>query len=326
MRLALSRGRFSLSTEDFLQAVSINNCAIIVSPDDNVAVVKCPLASETLVEMPDGRTIRVTGDVTKGNRFATKSIPVKEFVLQYGQPIGTSLGIHEGDPVSHANMSDEVPVQRSLPENLHNAEPTYIPAGEVPSFMGFRRSDGRVGTRNYVLVIPTSMCSSHEALQIATIAEFTIYNRQKYPNVDGVVAIPHNKGCGCPDGSNVEILLRVLANYADHPNVGGVVLLELGCEKTNLSVVERHLQKFKRTMRKPLVRIGVQDAGGTQAAIQHGLDAVRAMLPVVNVTQRELCSMSDLVLGVKCGASDAFSGISANPSLGRASDRLVSSR
>lgn len=308
-----------------MQAVSINNCAIIVSPEDNVAVVKCPLASETLVEMPDGRTIRVTGDVTKGNRFATKSIPVKEFVLQYGQPIGTSLGIHEGDPVSHANMSDEVPVQRSLPENLHNAAPTYIPTGEVPSFMGFRRSDGRVGTRNYVLVIPTSMCSSHEALQIATIAEFTIYNRQKYPNVDGVVAIPHNKGCGCPDGSNVEILLRVLANYADHPNVGGVVLIELGCEKTNLSAVEQHLSQSRQIISKPLVRIGVQDVGGTQATIEHGLRAVEAMLPTVNNARRQTCAIGELVLGVKCGASDAFSGISSNPSLGSAADRLVCS-
>src|SRR5262245_24490116 len=151
--------------------------------------------------MPDGRTIRVTAGITKGNRFATKSIPAGDFVLQYGQPIGTSLGIQEGDPISHANMSDEVPVPRELPEDLRNAAPAYIAPDEVPSFMGFRRSDGRVGTRNYVLIIPTSMCSSHEALQIATIAEFTIYKREKYPNVDGIVAIPHNKGCGCPDGS-----------------------------------------------------------------------------------------------------------------------------
>src|SRR5215813_5858420 len=128
MRLALSRGRFSLSTEDFLQAVSINNCAIIVSPEDNVAVVKSPLASETLVEMPDGRTIRVIGDVTKGNRFATKSVPAGDFVLQYGQPIGTSLGIREGDPVSHANMSDEVPVVRSLPADLHTPDTHFFSA------------------------------------------------------------------------------------------------------------------------------------------------------------------------------------------------------
>jgi arabinonate dehydratase len=311
--------------EVFLRVALINSCAIVVDPADNVAVVKTPLASGALVEIADGHHVRLTGDVTPGNRFATKPIPAGGLVLQYGQPIGTSLGIAEGDPVSHANMSDEVPLRRDLPPDLHNDPPRYLQKSDVATFMGFRRPDGRVGTRNFVLIVPTSMCSSHEALQIATIAEFTIYNRETYPNVDGVVAIPHNKGCGCPDGSNVEILLRVLANYADHPNVGGVVLLELGCEKTNLSVVEQHLQKFKRTMGKPLVRIGVQDVGGTQAAIQHGLDAVRTMLPAVNATQRESCSVSELILGVKCGASDAFSGISANPSLGRAADQLIRS-
>jgi altronate hydrolase len=316
---------FWWSMEASLPAASINSCAIIVHPADNVAVVKRPIAADTLVEMAAGRVIRINGGVSAGNRFATKSIAPAEFVLQYGQPIGTSLGIGEGDTVSHANMSDEVPVRRDLPDDLCNPEPDYFSPNEVASFMGFRRADGRVGTRNYVLIVPTSMCSSHEAQQIATIAEFTIYKRDKFPNVDGIVAIPHNKGCGCPDGSNVEVLLRVLANYADHPNVGGVVLIELGCEKTNLSSVEQHLLKRQRRIAKPLVRIGVQEAGGTMAAIERGLRAVETMLPLVNDTRRDRCSMSELVLGVKCGASDAFSGISANPSLGRAADKLVRS-
>jgi arabinonate dehydratase len=311
--------------EGFLQVASINSCAIVVNDSDNVAVVKTPIETGTVIEMNDGRSIPVSGNVGSGNRFATKPIPAGELVLQYGQPIGTSLGIGLGDPISHANMSDDVPVRRDLPEDLHNPAPDYFSSSDVPGFMGFRRPDGRVGTRNYVLIIPTSMCSSHEAQRIATVAEFGLYNRQKYPNVDGIVAIPHNKGCGCPDGSNVEVLLRVLANYADHPNVGGVVLIELGCEKTNLSVVEHYLQKCERKLAKPLVRIGVQDAGGTQAAIDSGLQAVEQMLSQVNETRREPCSMADLVLGVKCGASDAFSGISANPSLGRAADTLVRS-
>jgi altronate hydrolase len=199
----------------------------------------------------------------------------------------------------------------------------YLPSDRIPSFTGFRRADGRVGTRNFVLVVPTSMCASHEALQVATVAEFTEYSRERFPNVDGVVAIPHNKGCGCPDGSNIEVLLRVLSNYADHPNVGGVVLMELGCEKTNLSVVEKYLERCRRKLAKPFARIGVQEAGGTQAAIARGLEAVRGMLPAVNNAAREAVSMRELVLGVKCGASDAFSGISANPSLGRAADELV---
>src|SRR4029079_17770975 len=185
--------------------------------------------------------------------------------------------------------------------------------------------DGRVGTRNYVLIVPTSMCASHEALQISTIAEFTLYEREKYPNVDGVVAIPHNKGCGCQEGSTIDVMLRTLSNYADHPNVGGVILIDLGCEKTNLSQVEKYLLKRDKAFDKPVAKIGIQEVGGTQAAIQRGLQEVERMLPAVNQTKREECLASEIVLGVKCGGSDGFSGISANPSLGRASDLLVQS-
>src|SRR5437867_4412877 len=304
----------------------LSEFAIIVDPKDNVAVVKKTVPEGATVQLPDGRAVRVSATIGIGNRFALRPIPAGEFVRQYGQPIGTSLGIEEGDAVSHSNMSDDVPVVRSLPENLHTPPPDYFSPSECGAFMGYWRADGRVGTRNYVLIVPTSMCASHEAQQISSTAEFTVYSREQYPNVDGVVAIPHNKGCGCPDGSNIEILLRVLSNYADHPNVGGVVLMELGCEKTNLSVVEDYLGRCRRRLSKPLVRIGVQDVGGTRAAIELGVEAVRAMLPAVNGAKREKVSMGELVLGVKCGASDAFSGISANPSLGRAADAIVRSR
>jgi len=303
---------------------TLNDYAIIVDRSDNVAVVKNAVAAGTSIEA-SGRTIVVTRDVSVGNRFALCAIPSGEYVRQYGQPIGTSLGIAEGDLVSHANMSDEVPLVRTLPDNLHTPPPAYLAPNEAPTFMGFRRPDGRVGTRNFILIVPTSMCASHESQQISNIAEFNLYSRETFPNVDGIVAIPHNKGCGCPDGSNIDVLLRVLSNYADHPNVGGVVLMELGCEKTNLSVVEDYLNRCKRKLSKPFVRIGVQDVGGTKNAIQRGLDAVRDMLPAVNEATREKVGIGELVLGVKCGASDAFSGISANPSLGRAADMLVRS-
>jgi altronate hydrolase len=305
--------------------VPLDECAIIVHQADNVAVLRKTVADGTTLVFGVG-VIRVGAAIDAGHRVALRGIPAGELVRQYGQPIGTSLGIAAGDPVTRSNMSDDVPVVRSLPEDLNTPPPAYLPPHEVATFMGFRRGDGRVGTRNFVLIVPTSMCASHEALQVATVAEFTEYSRERFPNVDGVVAIPHNKGCGCPDGSNIDILLRVLSNYADHPNVGGVVLMELGCEKTNLSVVEKYLERCQRTLAKPFVRIGVQDAGGTQAAIARGLSAVREMLPAVNATSRERVPVSELVLGVKCGASDAFSGISANPSLGRAADELVRSR
>ncbi len=299
--------------------------AIIVDRTDNVAIVKKETTAGLDLFLADGREMRVNSVVAPGHRFATRNIPVGEFVLQYGQPIGTSLGIECGDAITHENMSDDVPVIRVLPEDLRTPAPEYFPESERATFMGFRRPDGRVGTRNFVLIVPTSMCASHEAQQISIIAEYTLYSRQKYSNVDGVVAIPHNKGCGCQDGSTIDIMLRTLSNYAGHPNVGGVILIDLGCEKTNLAQVEKYLLKRDKSFNKPVAKIGIQEVGGTQAAIQQGLKEVERMLPEVNQATREEVSVSELVLGVKCGGSDGFSGISANPSLGRAADLLVRS-
>src|SRR5215510_2382793 len=303
----------------------LSEYAIIVDNNDNVAVVKKPTHADLEIELPGGHVVKLLGAIPPGHRFATCDIPSGEFVRQFGQPIGTSSGIRSGEQITHANMSNDVPIIRDLPESLHTPPPEYFPDNERRTFMGHRRRDGRVGTRNYVLIVPTSMCASHEAQQISIIAEFTLYNRDKYPNVDGVVAIPHNKGCGCQDGSTIDVMLRTLSNYADHPNVGGVILIDLGCEKTNLAQVEKYLLKRDKPFTKPVAKIGIQEVGGTQAAIQRGLKEVEQMLPLVNEAQREACPVSELVLGVKCGGSDGFSGISANPSLGRAADLLVRS-
>ena len=301
----------------------LNEFAIVVDSKDNVAVVKKETSPGLELLLADGSLLEVRGVVPPGHRFATKDIPAGQFVLQFGQPIGTSLGIKQGEQITHDNMSDDVPIVRDLPENLHTPPPDYFLLDQRATFTGYRRPDGRVGTRNYVLIVPTSMCASHEALQISTIAEFTLYDRLKYPNVDGVVAIPHNNGCGCQDGSTIDVMLRTLSNYADHPNVGGVLLIDLGCEKTNLAQVEKYLLKREKAFAKPVAKIGIQEVGGTQAAIQQGLKEVERMLLLVNEISREVCPVSELVLGVKCGGSDGFSGISANPALGRAADLLV---
>ncbi len=307
------------------ESVPVSDYAIIVDAQDNVAVVKNETAAGLFLTLLNNRVVNLKSAVPLGHRFATRPIPAGEFVFQYGQPIGTSLGIEEGEWITLENMSNDVPVVRDLPEDLHTPAPDYFPVEERETFMGFRRPDGRVGTRNFILIVPTSMCASHEAQQISMMAEFLHYKREKFPNVDGVVAIPHNKGCGCQDGSNLDIMLRVLANYADHPNVGGVILIDLGCEKTNLAKVEKYLLKRELSFNKPVAKIGIQEIGGTQAAIERGLKEVQAMLPVVNEATREEFPVSELVLGVKCGSSDGFSGLSANPALGRAADLLVKS-
>ena len=303
-------------------AAPLSTVAIRVDARDNVAVARVPVTPGTRVEC-DGQAVEVTGAVTPGHRFALVAIPEGDYVRQYGQPIGTSRGIAAGAPISHVNMSNDVPVVRDLDPALATPPPDYVDEAQRATFLGYRRPDGRVGIRNWILVVPTSMCASHEAAQIATVSEYTIFDKTRYPNVDGVVAIPHNKGCGCSDGSNIEVMLRTLANYAAHPNVGAVVFIGLGCEKTNLTVMEQYLSDRQRPLNKPVVRIGIQDAGGTRASVQRGVDAVATMLPVVNQATRTEVPISELVLGVKCGGSDGFSGLSANPALGRAADELV---
>jgi altronate hydrolase len=304
-------------------AAPISDYAIIVNPNDNVAVVKAETAQDLSVVLPSEQIVTLQSEVPLGHRFATRAIPAGDYVLQYGQPIGTSLGIEKGEWISPENMSNDVPVVRDLPEDLLTPEPDYVEISERATFQGFKRPDGRVGTRNFILIVPTSMCASHEATNISLMAEFLHYKRENFSNVDGVVAIPHNKGCGCQDAENIEIMLRTLANYADHPNVGGVILIDLGCEKTNLPKVEKFLLNRDYRINKPFAKIGIQEIGGTQAAIEKGLEEVQKMLPVVNEAKREEFPVSELVLGVKCGGSDGFSGISANPALGNASDILV---
>ena len=211
--------------------------AIQVAPQDNCAVAKEALDAGLQLQTSADEILTVSGSVTPGNRIALCAIPAGEMVVQYGQPIGTSRGLAAGEPITRENLDNEVPVVRELPADLATVAPDYFPDSELASFEGFRRPDGRVGTRNWVAVIPTSMCASHEALQVAMRAEMTLWSAEEFPTVDGVVALPHNKGCGTPDGSNPNTVMRTLTAYADHPNVGAVLFLELGCEKTNASLM-----------------------------------------------------------------------------------------
>src|SRR6185436_14927381 len=148
-------------------AVPISDYAIIVNEKDNVAVVKNETTEGLALMLPDATSVILRAAVPAGHRFATRPISHGEFVRQYGQPIGTSLGIEKGEWITHDNMTDDVPVVRDMSEDLYNTEPDYFASDELATFNGFRRADGRVGTRNFVLIVPTSMCASHEALQIS---------------------------------------------------------------------------------------------------------------------------------------------------------------
>jgi altronate hydrolase len=302
--------------------VDLERVALVVHPEDNVAVAKTQIAAGTIVVWR-GREIEVREDVSPGHRFALFDLPPKTPIKQYGQPFATSLGIRVGELIRRERISDELP-QRVLIPASKNAPPEYFPDDQIPIWQGYKRNDGRFGTRNYIVVAPTSMCSSTEAMQIALKAEALLWSPEDFPNVNGIVALPHNKGCGCPLGTPVEMTLKMLARYIEHPNVAAAVVIELGCEKANLEAFNRYIEPLSE--KKPVKTLSVQGCGGTQATVRKGLDIVGKFLELANQFQREPVPASELILGVKCGGSDAFSGITANPALGYAADLLIRCR
>jgi arabinonate dehydratase len=320
------------------RTLQFKQAAMQLQATDTVAVALQDLQSGTvLLCAPDPATqapadLVLRSDVSRGHRFSLQDISTGDLLRQYGQPFGTSKGVLCGTRIDHSVMSDDVPLVRDLATDLDNPETTKLPVEDRATFQGFLRADGRYGTRNWVLIVPTSMCASHEATQIAMRAELIHWTAERFPNVDGVVAIPHSRGCGTPDGRNIDSILRSLSAYASHPNVGAVLFLELGCEKTGQDLLREHMHKAgllnhdgSEVDGRAAAWISIQKAGGTMATIQKGLEEVQTLLPFANQAQRQTACISELVLGVQCGGSDSFSGISANPSLGHASDLLVQS-
>lgn len=299
--------------------------AIVVDPQrDNVALAVTAIEADRYDL--NGAPFDVREPLSAGDRVALRAVPSGEFLLQYGCPFAVSRGISAGERVHHGRVEPAIPlVDPSTVELPPPSAPEPVPGDErLPAaFEGYRRPDGRVGTRNYVLVVPTSMCSSHEARLIAEEAERRQWSRERFPHVDGIRAIPHDKGCGCPDGGTVTRTMQVLGAYLDHPNVGAALVLELGCEKTNLAAFAPFLEQSGASHGKPVLSLSVQQSGGTGGTIREGLQRVADLLPLANETRRVPAPVSALVLGTKCGGSDAFSGVSANPALGVASDLLI---
>jgi altronate hydrolase len=332
----------------------LDDVAVVVDPArDDVAVAKEAIRAGIALTSDRFGAITLSADVAMGHRFAVRAVAKGTWVKQYGQPFARSRGIAAGDPVNGTTAENEVPHVDA--DRLELATPLLPPwDGPRPTFMGIRRPDGRVGVRNWVLIVPTSMCSSHEASTIAMRAEMgSVWSRERYPNVDGVTAIPHTRGCGCPDmepragGADqlmgvVEASMRMLGRYIEHPNVGAVLVIELGCEKTNLSAVGKYitlgqgepasagggprgsgLVRFGEQLGKPVVTLSVQNSGGTAGTIRRGLELLPELLEAANRSVRTPCDARELAVGLKCGGSDAFSGLTANPALGVASDLLV---
>ncbi|MDF1514766.1 MAG: UxaA family hydrolase, partial [Anaerolineae bacterium] len=233
----------------------LQEVAIVVDPQrDNVAIAKVFIPAGTQLRWQNG-DINLRDDIHAGHRFSLVAIHPGENARQYGQPFAQvrteGQGLEAGDPVN-AELIESIQIMRESAIKRTGAARTPITMPQCPTprptFLGFKRTDGLVGLRNWVAVVPTSMCSSHEAVQIAQRAETQgIYTRERYPNVDGVTALAHTGGCGCPDPHRntqqpgaYESAMRILSQHMGHPNVGAVILVELGCEKTNLVAFDEY--------------------------------------------------------------------------------------
>lgn len=285
--------------------------------DDNVLVALQDIAPGCRF---DGEGFATTAAIPSGHKVASRAIAKGDVVRKYGQVIGVATAdIRAGDHVHLQNVACEsVHLTHHFGANVK--ETPFFPRDRIATFDGIVRADGRIATRNYIAVIATVNCSATVVRKI--VEPFKAPGAlADYPNIDGVIALTHHSGCGLnTSGQPAAVIRRTLAGYARNPNVGGVVVVGLGCEDINVPRF-MELEGFKEgeTFR-PLV---IQDSGGTPKTVAAGIEQVRAMLPKVNAVRRVPVPASELKLALQCGGSDGYSGITANPALGVAADLLV---
>lgn len=291
-------------------------------PSDNVAVAVRAVAPQSSVAL--GReSITAVEEIPAGHKLATREIAAGEIVTKYGNPIGlASQPIAAGAWVHCHNVTLDG-FHRTMAEI--GALPPAPPKLER-TFMGYKRPDRRAGTRNYIAVISSVNCSA--AVCKAVAARFTSQELAGFENVDGVLPFTHGEGCGLQFGGlRHETLNRTLAGIAKHPNIGAYLIIGLGCENAPIGYLmdSQHLYTLDAASKKaerPIV-LSMQDVGGTQATIEAGVAAVKTLLPLANAFRREPVGAENLCVALKCGGSDGNSGITANPALGVASDRIV---
>jgi len=255
--------------------------------------------------------------IPRGHKMAVQPIAKGEAVRKYAQTIGyAATDIPAGAHIHTHNLEfRNVDTEYAFSTNLR---PVSL-AGTKDTFMGYRRANGRVGTRNYIALLTSVNCSATAARLIAQ--HFTPDRLAPYPNVDGVAAFVHGTGCAMGgDGTGFELLQRVLWGYARNPNVGGVVMTGLGCEGMQIDWL---LEAYGIKPGPLFQTMNIQDVGGLAKTVEFGIAQIEAMLPLVNAAKREPCPASELMIALQCGGSDAMSGITANPALGHACDLLV---
>ncbi|MFK4441787.1 altronate hydrolase [Caballeronia udeis] len=285
---------------------------------DNVLIAREALSLGRQVQLGD-TVVRIRAQVPAGHKIAARAIPRGEAIRKYDTVIGRAArDIEAGDHV-HTHNIELIDFERDPGFGLDVRPVDYVPQAERASFMGIVRPDGRVATRNFIGILASVNCSSTVIKNIA--GWFTPERLADYPNVDGVVAFAQTSGCGMSSPSeHFDVLRRTIAGYARHPNLAGVLIVGLGCERNQVSDLMSSQGLETDASMRTLV---MQDSGGTRATIEAGIAAIQSMLPVANAIERRKVSASHLKIGLECGGSDGFSGITANPALGAAMDILV---
>lgn len=282
---------------------------IKIHSNDMVAVALSPLPKGMICNV-NGQKITLTEDIAQGHKFALQDIKKDQSIIKYGYPIGIAKeDIQKGSWIHTHNMKTGLNdlLTYSYHRNVQEIEPS-----ERRTFMGYRRKNGKVGIRNEIWIIPTVGCVNNVATSIEKQA-------QKYinENIDAICAFPHPYGCS-QMGNDQEYTRTILADLIQHPNAGGVLVLGLGCENSNIDVLKDYLQDYDQERIKFLVAQEHEDE------IQDALQLIENLANIISNDQREEIDASELIIGMKCGGSDGLSGISANPTVGKFSDMLIS--
>jgi altronate hydrolase len=283
---------------------------LLAHPGDSVAI--------ALVALQAGHEalgVALDAPIAAGHKFALRPIAKGESIIK----LGHAIGIASADITAGAHVHDHNLIFAGQADRSAIGIDLRQPAPRDAHFMGYVREDGKVGTRNFIGILTSVNCSATVAKRIA--AHFTPERLAAFANVDGVIAFSHMSGCGmAKEGRGIDNLRRAITGYATHPNFTAVLLVRLGCE---VNQIDPLLENAGLELGPRLRVLGIQDAGGTMAAIEAGIKAVEAMLPAANTCTRERVSAANLTIGLQCGASDGYSALTANPALGVAADMLV---
>lgn len=295
---------------------------IVLSPSDSVGVARRALAKGDVIVTNDWQIV-LRDAIPQAHKLAIKAVADGAPVIKYGQTIGFASGmIAPGQHVHSHNLMLKDYARDYAFASAATPLP-MVPAAEIPTFNGFLRADGRVGTRNYIAIISNVNCSastSHYVRDRLNTPEI----RAKFPNVDGIIAFTHKSGCCVQPGEPTEILQRTIAGIAKHPNVFGYIMIGLGCETNQIpQIVEgQKLNLYRHNVAAPAF-MTIQNLGGIRKTVDAAVAAALELLEQANKAQRTPQPISKLALAMNCGGSDGNSGITANPALGVASDLLV---